>query len=149
MKDNFRINENLIVDSQFKDFLLHKSIRVNALILGFKTLPGINYIAITDKIDTISYLPSSKLEYVENNFIDPYSDGIGRAPMKIGRLVSKLFPKNLIDEYILPSDIEEFVNLYKSFFDLSNRRLSVVIGSDIKKFYLYKSYSYPERGTLW
>jgi hypothetical protein len=149
MRNTFRINENLVVDSQFRDFLSANSSRVVMMILSFITLEDINYIGITDKIDTVSYLPSNKFKFVEENDIDPFSDGIGRQSIKVGRLIFKLFPKNLIDEYIHPSHIEEFVNLFKSFFDQSNRRLVVVSGEDIRKYYLDKNYAYPDRGTLW
>ena len=149
MTNTFRINDNLFVDNQFKDFLSSNHNRVTHTILSFQTLPDINYIGVTDKLDTISYLPLSKIDYVHNNGIDPYSNGIGRQYIKIGRLVFKLFPKVLIDHYIDSSNIEEFVNLYKSFFDQSNRRLTVVSGEDIRSYYLDINYCTPINGTLW
>jgi len=112
-------------------------------------MPGVNYISTTDKSDTISYLPASKMDYIEKNSIDPYSDNIGRVNIKIGRLVFKLFPKKLLDQYVSPSDIEEFVNIYKSFFDKSNQKMIVVSGEEIRQYYLDENYCLPEYGTLW
>ena len=150
MENTFRINENLLVDSKFKEFLIaHPFNRVVSVLLGFRTLKEVNYIAVTDKVDTVSYLPYSKVEYVEANGIDPYSNGIGRTYIKVGRLVSKLFPKNLINEYISHSHVEEFVNSYKSFFDESRIKMVVVSGQDIKKYYLDRNYLLPDVGTLW
>lgn len=149
MDNTFRINETLVVDASFKDFLVSNACRVSAVITSFQTLPEVSFIAVTDKIDTISYLPLSKIEYAYDNDIDPYSEGIGRIYLKIGRLAYKLLPKKIIDEYISPSDIEEFVNTYKSFFDVSNRRFEVVEGEDIRKYYLMDNYYQLERGTLW
>jgi len=149
MRDTFRLNEYLVVESSFHDFLASSNCRIAALFKSFRTVKGINYIGVTDKIDVISYLPDSKVEYVESNDIDPFSDRIGRVKLKIGRLVFKCFKKEIIDEYVRPTDIEDFVNQFKSFFDLSNRRFEVVSGNDIKKFYLDRNYLLPDYGTLW
>ena len=149
MDNTFQINSNLFVDASFRDFIVSTECRVSAVIRSFETLKDVNYIGVTDKIDTISYLPDSKLEYVYANKIDPYSSGIGRTYLKVGRLVGKLLPKRLIDEYLSSSDIEEFVNIYKSFFDVSNRRLEVVDGEKLRKYYLANNYYRLERGTLW
>ncbi len=149
MNNTFRINRHLTVDSGFRDFLVSSPCRVCVVIKSIETLPGIDYIGITDKLDTISYLPSTKVEYIEANGIDPYSNGIGRVYLKIGRLVSKLCGKNIIDQYISNSDIEEFVNQFKSFFDESNRKLTIVEGENIRKAYLDRNYIYPDCGTLW
>lgn len=149
MINTFRINDNLIVDMQFRDFLTCNSNRIALMIMSFRTTEGVNYIATTDKPDTISYLPSNKLDYVIQNRLDPYSDGVGRIYLKIGRLVFKLFPKKLLNEYIQPTDVEDFVNSYKSFFDVSNHKLIVVKGEDIRKNYSEENYSMPEYGSLW
>lgn len=149
MKSTFRINRNLTVDSEFRDFLISNPCRVCMVIKSIETIPGVDYIGITDKIDTISYLPSSKSKYVESSGIDPYSNGIGRVYLKIGRLITKIFSKNVIDQYISSSDIEVFVNQFKSFFDESNRKLVIVEGEDIRKYYLDRNYIYPDFGTLW
>lgn len=149
MNNTFRINRHLTVDSGFRDFLVSSPCRVCVVIKSIETLPGIDYIGITDKLDTISYLPSTKVEYIEANGIDPYSNGIGRVYLKIGRLVSKICSKETIDSYISGSDIEEFVNQFKSFFDESNRKLTIVDGEDIRKSYLDRNYIYPDCGTLW
>lgn len=149
MRDTFRLNDDLIVETAFHDFLASSNCRIAALFKSFRTIRGINYIGVTDKIDTISYLPESKIEYVENNGIDPFSDKIGRVNLKVGRLVFKCFKKEIVNEYVRPTDIEDFVNQFKSFFDLSNRRFEVVSGKDIKKWYLDRNYLLPDYGTLW
>jgi len=148
MKNVFRVG-NLVVDISFKDFLYMNSCRISDMILGFETLTDINYIGVTDKIDTVSYLPSSKLSAVVASGIDPYADGIGRTYIKIGRLVSKIFPKDVIKSYINHSDVEAFVNSYKSFFDESNKKMVVVSGADVVKYYYAGTYCYPDTGTLW
>lgn len=150
MTNTFRINDNLTISGEFKDFILATNhCRVTAVITSFQTSPDVNFLDITDKIDTVSYLPASKIEAVLGNDIDPYSDNIGRISIKIGRLISKLFPKNLIEQYISPSDIEQFVNLYKSFFDTSNQKIEIVSGEDIRKYYLDRNYSTLSTGNLW
>ncbi len=149
MTNTFRISDNLTVDIPFKDFLSCNSNRIAMMIMSFRTMEGINYIGTTDKPDVISFLPPSKQEYVEQNYLDPYSDGIGRAQLKVGRLVFKLFPKKLLNEYIQPTDIEDFVNSYKSFFDVSNHKLTLVKGEEMRKYYLENNYSMPEYGSLW
>jgi hypothetical protein len=149
MQATFRIGR-LFVDAGFKDFLNTVPNRVSDIILGFENMSDqVNFIGITDKPDTISYLPASKVETILDNKIDPYSDGIGRGTMKIGRLLGKIFPKNIIKEYISSSDVENFVNLFKAFFDNTNKKMVVVEGDDIKKYYIADSYFYPEYGSLW
>ncbi len=148
MENAFRINSNLVVDLYIKDFL-SCNCRINNLILSFNTLPEVNYLSTGDKPDTVSYLPLKKVESVLNGNIDPFSDGIGRVNIKVGRLVYKLFDKSLIQEYVSDFDVENFVNQYKSFFDQSNSRLVIVEGEDIKKYYLDENYYFPDRGTLW
>jgi hypothetical protein len=149
MENTFRLNDNLIIDLPFRDFLLSSHSRVAVLLKTFETLPGINYLAVTDKIDTISYLPSSKISFVNSLNLNPYSDGVGRIQIKVGRLVSKLLDQEIIKKYMTDSDIETFVNEFKSFFDQSSRKIEVLSGEDIRKYYLYKNYCYPDTGTLW
>lgn len=149
MENTFTINGYLVVDSGLRDFLTTNQSKICAMIMSFGTSKEVNYLSITDKIDTISYLPTSKLSRVEQLGLDPYADGIGRTEIKVGRLIYKLFPKQLVQEYIRDNDTEDFVNQFKSFFDVSNRRLIIVEGEDIRKYYLDRNYCYPDYGTLW
>lgn len=150
MVNSIRLNQNLYVDFRFYEFLRTYDSRVSSLILNFDTLDSINFISIHSP-DMVSALPKSKYKLIENN--DPYSDGIGRINMKVGRLIQKLFPKELIKQFInSESDIEKFVNYFKSHFDESNKKFIVVEGEEIKKWYCQDNYFIPggnSRGTLW
>jgi hypothetical protein len=148
MINSIRINNNLYVDSQFNDFMCSINNIIRDMFYQLPTDPSINYIMITDKPDVVSYLPKSK----DNNVEDPYSCS-GRIYIKVGRLINKLFSKELLEKYITKdSIIESFVNSYKSFFDPSKNKLMVVSGSDIKWYYLDKNYltiNGNTSGTLW
>lgn len=140
---------NLVVTPALMDFISTSRNRICYLIRSFEVLPNANYLSETDKIDTISFLPSSKISSVINNYKDPYGVGIGRTYSKVGRIVSKLFPKDIMDKYVTDLDIENFVNEYKSFFDTKNQKMVVVDGENIRKYYLHKNYMHPQNGSLW
>ena len=142
---SFQINPYLRVDAGFKDFLQSNNCKINQLILSFETIKDVNFIAVSDKVDSVSYLPMGKYDPE----IDSFSEKASRVNIKIGRLVNKIIPKKYRDQYITPADIEIFVNRFKSFFDVSNNIIEVVSGEDIRKYYNYKSYQYPEIGSLW
>lgn len=152
MIESIRINEDLYVDVRFFEFLKTSCSRVSSLILNFRTLKLVNYISISDNSEMVTLLPKSKFKMVDSG-VDPYSDGIGRIEMKIGRLISKLFDSEVINQYVKnQSTIEHFVNSYKSHFDRSNISFKVVDGDDIKKYYLERNYLAPNGnyfGTLW
>lgn len=148
MNNTFKIN-NLTVDAEFRDFLLFSNCRVSVVFKSFESTLDIDYIGVSDKVDSISYLPKSKVKSVLLSGVDPYSDGIGRAECKVGKIIFKTFDKSIITQYIQPFFVEEFVNEYKSFFDQSNRILKVISGEEIRYAYLDENYSYPTHGTLW
>lgn len=148
MENSIYINRNLIVSSSFRDFLFI-GCKINSMIMSFETSPEISFLSPTDKMDTISYLPSKRVEYVMANGLDPFDDKSGRIHIKVGRIVSKLFNKQLLEQYVMDSDIEYFVNQYKAFFDRSNKKIVVVEGEDIRKYYLDRNYDGPDQGTLW
>lgn len=148
MQNSIYINKNLIVSDTFRDFLFIRC-RVNQMIMSFETLPDINYIMPTDKPDTVSYLPMKRIDHVIKNNLNPFDDKSGRVFIKVGRIASKLFNKNLLNEYVSDSDIEDFVNKYKSFFDQSDKKIEIVSGEMIRKYYLDRNYDYPDQGTLW
>lgn len=107
-----------------------------------------------DEIDTLSYLPKSKYEIIKNDEgKDPFGDGVGRTKIKIGRFIKRFLSKEAFNEFgINDSDVEKFVNYYKSYFNYDPKKLIVVEGEDIKKYYLEDNYFRPDGyryGSLW
>lgn len=149
MQKYYHVN-SLTVDVSFRDFLSSSHNKINRMILCVETENNIDFISTSDKPDMISYLPSSKIEKTIQLGHDPFSEQANRSRMKIGRLITKLYSKRIIDEFnVTPSDIEAFVNSFKSFFDIQKYELRVIEGDEIKKWYLYDTYMSPEIGTLW
>jgi hypothetical protein len=106
------------------------------------------------QIDTLSYLPNKKYEIIKSDESkDPFGLGIGRTNIKVGRFIKKFLTKSAFDEFsITDSDVEKFVNYYKSYFNLDQSKLKIVSGDDIKKYYLEANYFRPDGhkyGTLW
>ena len=149
IQNPIRINRNLWVDSRFYEFVTTSNTRISSLICNFETLPEVRFISV-ESGDTISYLPEKKSQNLGNE--DPFSDGIGRVKMKIGRIVNKLFSKEILQSYISPRDVEYFVNAFKSHFDEENQYFKIVEGEEIKKWYLDDNYLVVNgecRGTIW
>ncbi len=106
------------------------------------------------KFDTLSYLPKTKYHIIQNdNAKDPFGPGIGRTTIKIGRFVKKFLSDNAFEEFnIKDTDVEKFVNFYKSYFNSDPTKLKIVEGDDIKKYYLEDNYFKPSGyryGSLW
>lgn len=103
--------------------------------------------AVCDKNDTISFLPKSKFEKVEDFWNQ------GRVNIKIGRFIKRFFNEFSIATWNIDDvEIERFVNFYKSFFSNFDDKLEVVEGSDISKYYLEDNYyilNGMKYGTLW
>jgi len=98
------------------------------------------------KSDMVTYLTASKFEKVES----PWKEG--RTPIKIGRFVRKFLNQYAVEFYAIDdAKIEEFVNLFKSYFTQDESRLKIVSGADIMKYYREDSYHRTEGkyGTLW
>ena len=148
---NIKINNSLSVDRSIFDFLSNTSDIICNLILNIRTLEGINYISPSDKEDVITCLPQSK--YINSISFDPYSDGVGRMTMRVGRIVTKLIPEDYISHHkINDKSIEDFVNKYKSWFGKSDLDIKVVEGEEIRKWYLDDNYFAPggrSIGSLW
>jgi hypothetical protein len=104
-----------------------------------------------NSIDTLSYLPKSKYKVVDQK--DPFSPGIGRVSIKVGRFLKKFLSKSAFSEFcISDSEVEKFVNSFKSYFNSNINDLKVVEGSDIQKYYLEENYFKPDGytyGSLW
>jgi hypothetical protein len=101
--------------------------------------------------DFLSYLPKSK--YQKDANFDPYSKGIGRVKIKIGRFVRKFISeKSFIQFGITDQTIESFVNSFKSYFNSTTSSIKIIEGSEILKWYLDENYYTPNDmrfGSLW
>jgi hypothetical protein len=109
---------------------------------------------VDDTIDTLSYLPKKKYTVIqEDQSKDPFGEGVGRQTIKIGRFVKKFLTDNAFQEFgISDSDVERFVNSYKSYFNYDPSKLQIAEGEDVKKYYLEDNYFRPDGcryGTLW
>ncbi len=122
-------------------------------------------IDITDKNDTISFIQVNRILRAEPEIVKyPDSDvyflprkitnvksnefwNRGRTEMSIGRWVRRVI-FDLHKSSISDSEIEKFVNQYKSSFDDKDKNnFEIVKGDDIKKWYLSKNYE-SEKGQL-
>jgi hypothetical protein len=107
-----------------------------------------NYVKRVDnEIDVVSFLPKSKYEKVEDNWVN------GRVKIKIGRFIRKFLTEFSIKNWqINDTLIERFVNLYKSYFSRDISKLKIVEGDDIPKYYLEDNYHHingNRSGSLW
>lgn len=107
-----------------------------------------NYIKIKpNEIDVVSFLPKSKYDKVENIWED------GRVKVKIGRFIKKFLTEFSVRNFhVTDSLIENFVNIYKSYFSRDISKLKIVEGDDILKYYLecnYHTNNGNRNGSLW
>ena len=102
-----------------------------------------------ESIDTISFIPKSKLVLA----LDGFSNTKYRTTVKVGRFISKFMLKEArINFNISDRDIEVFVNLFKSYFDTDTSKYKIVSGDEILDWYLYENYHLPfgfQHGSLW
>ena len=148
----------LIFDGEMVNFLDRSRGRIPQILIhgmgGLISEEG-NFIKKVDgTIDTLSYLPKSKFEIIQNDVMkDPFGPGIGRVNIKIGRFVRKFLNQQAFDEFrITDSDVEKFVNHYKSYFNFNEKNLKIVEGEEIKKYYLEDNYLQVDGyrfGSLW
>ncbi len=100
------------------------------------------------EFDTVSYIPKSKV-----SISDGFKDEKYRTKIKIGRFVSKIIPENIYIRYdVRPSEVEKFVNLFKSYFDIDSSKFRVISGPEILHWYLDVNYHKPADkciGPLW
>jgi len=141
-----QINSNLFVERYFLSFLFNSNNKICKLILSEETLDGIFYLQNSQNLDMVSYIPSSKIDFDLNFNPNDYKI----QSMKIGRIISKLFSKETLESHsIKQSDIEEFVNSYKSWVDKNKLTFRIVEGEEIRKWYDQENYSIISKGTLW
>lgn len=148
MSNKVRINENLVVNKDFFEFLSNSGGIIPAIIMNLPTKEDINFIAPSDKSDMISYLPSTKVGLVSDPFNNPH-----RQLLKVGRLINKLILEKYLNAHgVTDKTVEMFTNTYKSWFDRSNSDIRIVSGEEIRKWYLEKNYFSPDGrifGSLW
>ncbi len=105
-----------------------------------------------EEIDSITYIPKGKYDD-KSEIYALFEQQKGRVKIKIGRFIRKFISQQTISELgISDKDIEEFVNIFKSYFTPSKNNLTVVEGSDIPKWYLEDNYSKTlgmRTGSLW
>jgi hypothetical protein len=140
------------IDQNFRDFLRYTCdiCRVSNILIreDYVDFAG-DFIKVEPEIGVISFIPKSKLDLVHEGFEDKKF----RTQLKIGRFVSKFLTKKVISLFgITPNDVEEFVNLYKSYFSDDPKKYQIVSGEEILKWYLEDNYYSPNGmrwGTLW
>ena len=142
----------LVFDYDLETFLARNSGDKIAMLLmngnSYSLINEVGNYIIKEEGDVVSYLPKSKI----NPDKDPWVSS-GRVKIRIGRFANKFLKKNAFQEFnIVPTDIEQFVNLYKSYFVRDKVNFQVVSGEDIYKWYCYTSYHHVNGntfGTLW
>lgn len=118
-----------------------------------------NFIRKNDnEIDTVSYIPIKKIVYDNGNFTwDHVADYINqdkfRVDIKIGRFIKKSLTKDTIKTFnITDKDIEDYVNMFKSYFTLDKNNLKIIEGEEVLKWYLEDNYAKTfdlQTGSLW
>lgn len=112
-----------------------------------------NFFDVTDKEDTVSFLPHNRVPKDWDQDEDPslpYNTK-GRNEIKIGRIIRNLLKiaeiSDKIDFDIVEKDYEDFVNVFKSLKVDTSREFKLVNGEDIHKYYQMKNY-YSSHGAL-
>lgn len=150
-RKGIQLSKNLTVDQEFFQFLINSNTLVGNVITNLEFKSEINFLAPTDSHDKISFLPMSKVK--DDYQFDPFEKSNGRITIKIGRFVNKMIPEELFDKMGLKkTDIVDFVNAYKSWFDKSKFTIKVVEGDEIREWYSEENYYAPNGnkiGTLW
>ena len=147
-----RLSRNLTIDQSLFSFLSQNGHNlITNLITNIETNPEVGYVSTGDKGDNITFLPMNKFQ--NHGDFDPWGKKSGRTSMKVGRFIKKLIPEKYIERYgIKNHHIEDFVNLFKSWFEPVPYTLKIVEGDEIKKWYDEENYATVEGlqfGTLW
>lgn len=153
LKDvGIRLNRGLVIDikqiehldddrektTKSKQILF--SNRIKSIIRSFEYIDtsfpiNINYIDITDKNDTISYIPIDRMDRLDGR--DVWDNSL-RQTMKIGRFIQILNP------YTDKQSLDKKINIYKSAYNsliLKTSKFDLVDGEDILKWYNHKKYA--------
>lgn len=102
-----------------------------------------NTLGLSDKNDELFFLSDGKTQKMVVSGDDPF--GKNKQAMKIGRIARAILAKN--GQTVSDKDIEEFVNDYKSGFDMFKNKESeeikirLVFGEDIRYWYNVKNYT--------
>ena len=127
----------------------------------------ITFVDKTDKNDRVSFLQANRAkkffdETGDENinswaFNQMYNQSLNspgkvwkeqRSEITIGKFTNKIYQND--KKTLTSKELENFVNLYKSFYDMEKEafsRFEVVSGEEIKKWYLYENYE-DQRGQL-
>jgi hypothetical protein len=149
--------DNLYFEKELVDFLhITSTCKVSMLLLnasGSLLKDTGNFIKRDScKLDYLTYIPKSKYNK-DDNIPNYFRTEKGRVSIKVGRFIMKFLSKNVIKEFgVSDSDIELFVNLFKSYFTPSKNNLKIVEGDDIFKYYNESSYATTfglKTGSLW
>lgn len=141
-------------DNEIMNFLNDTGSKISMILLhGDSTLVNEvgNFIKRDkEQTDCVTYLPKSKYKDFDTSLFDVSKS---RVKIKVGRFINKfLKDKSLTELNISNKDIEDFVNLFKSYFNLNTNDLIIVEGEDIQKWYLEDNYSLSlgsKKGSLW
>ncbi len=151
MRKSIKLSKTLYVDQDIFQFLMNNEGIITSVLINLDLGQDANYLSITESHDKISYLPMEK--YKDDHDFDPYTKGIGRVTLKIGRFINKILSKDIMEKFdITKNEVEKFVNSYKSWFDTSKYIFKVVEGEEIRKWYNERNYFSPNGnnvGSLW
>lgn len=152
--DYLLLESNIMYSNKFLDLLSYiksnkvaeELIKICAVDIPTKS----NFIDVTKSNDMVSFMPDRKATDLLNSDgeeLDLYANP-NRCNIKVGRLAKALLDAANIK--VTDKDIEDFVNAYKSMFDVLNdklRQFDVVYGDDIIYWYRAKNYA-SKRGQL-
>jgi hypothetical protein len=103
--------------------------------------------------ECFAYIPKNKYGVINDLDCDIYHEKVNRTRTRVGKFINKFLSKEAINaNNITSSDIEKFVNLYKSYFARNESMLKIVSGNDIFQWYLDVNYFAPPNfygTTLW
>jgi len=114
-----------------------------------------NFIDLSDKDDTVSFLSDKKADNISDDS-NPFSIK-GRSDVKVGRFAKALLTdKNFISysglstkvSKLKDKDFEDFVNLYKAATVKEDHKFELVSGEKIREYYDYNNYAFKEKGNL-
>lgn len=141
-KDFLELIRSMNVDNKIADHLL----KIIDSKIDIKT--NYNYLDTSDTNDEISFLPDNQYQRFLSNGDNIVSKT--KSKVSIGRAVRQILRDSGYSDYN-DSDIEKFVNTFKSSWDKTfasgRRKVQIVKGDDIKKWYLEENYN-SGNGTL-